>query len=1057
MTITKIKLYLVFLFLGYFTASAQVTETSYIYNAEELDKAIRLYDTKLINLSERKISDVIRNMPENPANDKALMFETELDLIKGNFHIAETKLLDFIKVRNNSPYVPVAYFRIGMMHFRQEKFETATYYLNFAYETATENYNSRHEKKNSRPDDEYYTIGHHSLYWKGIAESQINKLKVAKETLEQCAEIYPEGEFSDDAIYAYGQLYEQEFENEKAIAAFKKVRIEYPKTNVYIASLIREANNYLILRKYPDALLVLERANFAALSILEQDSVGMQYEKQTNFENPQEAILYLRGEASNLAGNYEQALMYFETFQNTFFGSPLEYKSKLGAGWALLNLERYSEALAYFDDIIKNSGDDHLQVKYNAQLYRAVTLVKSGDIETAKTELDALSLSTSFPFKGAVLLELGQIFYKEKNYGQAKVVLERAERYALSPVTATRINLLLAATHMELSEWSSATITYDKAIQTIKNSDYVLMPKKDWYLSEARFRKGVSLVMDKRSNEAIASLSAYVADAKKDDPRMEEALFWLAEANYTSDLLTNAAQSYEKLLKEYPYHTRREDILYSLGWSYFRKQNFRQSSKVFEQLLSEYPKTEYGVEVLVRQADGYHMIKSYAKAAEYYKKAADLGPKTDEGRYASFQRADALYRLGNYDQSLVALQQFVRNYGNSPLAPNAMYLVGWIKFQQRKYDEAVANFNFLIERYPHSTYVPRAYYAIADCYYNKGDFEQAMVAYRAVVDKFPSSGLAPEAMRSVQQCLILLGREDEAVGIINDYVEKNEDSPFTRSFRSDGARILFDSKKYDKAIDEYSKIINADPNNPENAEILYWIGKSYISMDKKLEAENAFIKVQKTYPQSDYASLSLMENALLQKSSASGKKADSLFASLIELYPNEDSAPRAVFERALINFTLGDTAFGLKMYDFAVQNYPGDEYSDESAYRLASYYKRIDSNAKAREYFLKLALNSKSNEFVAESYYRIGELWKKDKDLEQAEAAYLQIKNNYSGYEDWFSLSLVNLGEIYEQRKEYLKAKEIYSALLELRPDDDYGNTAKARLKRVNKAIDKDE
>lgn len=1057
MTNTKIKLYLVFLLLGYFVASAQVTETSYIYNAEELDKAIRLYDTKLISLSERKISDVIRNMPENPANDKALMFETELDLIKGNFHIAETKLLDFIKVRNNSPYVPVAYFRIGMMHFRQEKFETATYYLNFAYETAAENYNSRHEKKNSRPDDEYYTIGHHSLYWKGIAESQINKQKIARETLEKCAEIYPEGEFSDDAIFAYGQLYEQELENEKAIAAFKKVRMEYPKTNVYIASLIREANNYLILRKYPDALLVLERANFAALSIMEQDSVGKLYEKQTNFENPQEAILYLRGEASNLAGNYEKALMYFETFQNTFFGSPLEYKSKLGAGWALLNLERYKEAFAYFDDIIKNTGDDYLQVKYNAQLYRAVALVKSGDIETAKTELDALSLSSSFPFKGAVLLELGQIYYKEKDYNQAKLVLQRAERYALTPVTATRINLLLAATHIELSEWSSATVTYDKAIATIKNSDYILMPKKDWYMSEARFRKGVALVMDKRSNEAIASLSAYIADAKKGDPRTEEALFWLAEANYASDLLNNAAQSYEKLLKEYPYHTRREDILYSLGWSYFRRQNFKQSSRVFEQLLSEFPKTEYGVEVLVRQADGYHMIKSYAKAAEYYKKAADLGPKTDEGRYAAFQRADALYRLGNYDQSLVALQQFVKSYGSSPLAPNAMYLVGWIKFQQRSYDEAVANFNFLIERYPNSTYVPRAYYAIADCYYNKSNFEQAMVAYRRVVDKFPSSGLAPEAMRSVQQCLILLGREDEAVDIINDYVEKNEDSPFTRSFRSDGARILFDTKKYDKAIDEYGKIIKADPNNPENAEILYWIGKSYISMDKKLEAENAFVKVQQTYPQSDYASLSLMENALLQKSSANGKKADSLFASLIALYPEENTAPRAVFERALINFTLGDTAFGLKMYDYAVQNYPGDEYSDESAYRLASYYKRIDSNAKSRDYFLKLALNSKSNEFVAESYYRIGELWKKEKNLEQAEAAYLQVKNNYSGYEDWFSLSLVNLGEIYEQRKEYLKAKEIYSALLELRPNDDYGNTAKARIKRVNQATKKDE
>ena len=73
--------------------------------------------------------------------------------------------------------------------------------------------------------------------------------------------------------------------------------------------------------------------------------------------------------------------------------------------------------------------------------------------------------------------------------------------------------------------------------------------------------------------------------------------------------------------------------------------------------------------------------------------------------------------------------------------------------------------------------------------------------------------------------------------------------------------------------------------------------------------------------------------------------------------------------------------------------------------------------------------------------------------MDSAEAAYLQVKNNYSGYEDWFSLSLVNLGEIYEQTDQYAKAEEIYSALLELRPDDEYGNTAKARLKRVRKAM----
>jgi hypothetical protein len=46
----------------------------------------------------------------------------------------------------------------------------------------------------------------------------------------------------------------------------------------------------------------------------------------------------------------------------------------------------------------------------------------------------------------------------------------------------------------------------------------------------------------------------------------------------------------------------------------------------------------------------------------------------------------------------------------------------------------------------------------------------------------------------------------------------------------------------------------------------------------------------------------------------------------------------------------------------------------------------------------------------------------------------------------------LGLGDCYETLKNYDAAKEVFQTLVTLRPDDDYGKTASARLKRIQKA-----
>jgi len=108
-------------------------------------------------------------------------------------------------------------------------------------------------------------------------------------------------------------------------------------------------------------------------------------------------------------------------------------------------------------------------------------------------------------------------------------------------------------------------------------------------------------------------------------------------------------------------------------------------------------------------------------------------------------------------------------------------------------------------------------------------------------------------------------------------------------------------------------------------------------------------------------------------------------------------------------------------------------------------------NDLARAEFAKLAEKYAFPDIAAEAQYRIGELWMRENNYTLATVAFLAVQEKYAGYEDWYSLSLLNIGECWEKLDSIEKAMEVYQTLLSLRPEDDFGATAKKRLKDLEK------
>lgn len=92
----------------------------------------------------------------------------------------------------------------------------------------------------------------------------------------------------------------------------------------------------------------------------------------------------------------------------------------------------------------------------------------------------------------------------------------------------------------------------------------------------------------------------------------------------------------------------------------------------------------------------------------------------------------------------------------------ALYIDGFLAFEQGKQDEALARFDKILEKYPNSRFVADAHMARAEALFNgKYDYAAALVEYEKVL-QYKNSELYGLAMFKSAWCMWRLGRSEEA-------------------------------------------------------------------------------------------------------------------------------------------------------------------------------------------------------------------------------------------------------------------------------------------------------
>jgi TolA-binding protein len=936
---------------------------------------------------------------------------------------------------SNSPYAVSSALEAGFMNIESSDLAAAVGHLKTAVRIVTRDLGSRN-------DTTYRSLALQSHYWLGACYAKLGQYDDAQREWTQCASLSRNDVLAAQALYAIAQVHEINGNDSLAFAAYNEVVTRFPRTEYAAESQIRRA---VIFMKKRNAVRALDELQGIDLDLLH----FMQTGDSARCALLSEYASVIRLQALAQQQRYRQAIDSATRALGRNLTASNAGLVRLSAGYSFVNLQQPDSALLQFDLIISSQGIERSEISQQALLYRAVCLQRLGREAEAEQLFTALSIESGYPYKAHALIEVGQTQYERQEYERAAKNFEKAEREATDASVILRAQIMFGNSMLQRQQWAKASSIFERAIALAEKSDQFTVPQKHEALASARLQRGIGLAQTNQTSLAIASLTDFLGNHPK-DLRRDEAVFWLAECMYREDLLKNAQEFYEEIVRRYTASPRREEAMYGLAWTYFRRRDFTKSSKAFEELISTFPQSRYAIEAMVRRADGLYIGHQFKAAATQYEQAFLRGGSSEEAQYAGFQAGNAAYRDGDLDRSVRLMRAFVQKYPSSRLADDALYLVGWIAFQQQQDAEAIREFERLLQAYPDGDHAVRALYTIGDAQFNMGSYDASMATYRRVMAQYPSHPLAMESAKSLQEVLVGQGRTDEALAVLDTLIGLNPESVAAEDFSWSKAQIFYSGKNYSTAAAELTSYLKKYPSAQRKDEALYQLGKTYLSMNDNVQALQTFKELERQHPKSQFIETYRLDLAYFYSTNANLSASDSIYRIIWE-NPASDSAAASTagYEIAEHARMRGDSSSAIEMYRVTADRFATLVNGAQARYKLAQLYRkngRIDS---ARFHLQLLAQRVDQPSVVANVLYDLGTTYFRERDYVRAAEWFVRVREEYAGIEDWYTLSMLALGECYEQLHQKKEALEAYTTVAELRPDDDYGKTALARVKRL--------
>ncbi|MEH6538139.1 MAG: tetratricopeptide repeat protein [Psychroserpens sp.] len=448
-------------------------------------------------------------------------------------------------------------------------------------------------------------------------------------------------------------------------------------------------------------------------------------------------------------------------------------------------------------------------------------------------------------------------------------------------------------------------------------------------------------------------------------------------ATYTSDLVDyqkaltlynnkqyQASQSlFEAIKNDDPDETVESDCAYYIANCAVRL-NQQNADDLIQDFVDNYPTSTKRNTAFLDVADYYFANNKYAYARKWYDKVEENSIARSERDKFNFNYGYTLYSTGDETGANKYLNRIVtsKEYGSQ-----AKYYIGFMAYEGDDYDKANEYFDQVSDE---EKYKEKLSYYQADLNFKLGKFEKAIELAKEQLDKGTPREKS-ELSKIIGESYFNLEQYAEAIPYLKAYNGRRGKWNNVDYYQLGYAH--YKQNDFENAISEFNKIIGGDNSVAQNA--YYHLGESYINLDKKQEALNAF----RNASQMDY-DLKIQEDAWLNYAKISYEignpyqSVPQVLTSYLDKYP--ETSYKEEIETLLI-----DSFITSKNYKEALKLLDGKtSFENRLAYQKVAFYRGIEVYNEVNYNEAKVLFDTSIDEAKDPVFTTRGIFWKAETD-----------------------------------------------------------------------------
>ncbi|OZV69013.1 tetratricopeptide repeat protein [Winogradskyella aurantia] len=482
----------------------------------------------------------------------------------------------------------------------------------------------------------------------------------------------------------------------------------------------------------------------------------------------------------------------------------------------------------------------------------------------------------------------------------------------------------------------------------------------------------------------------------------------------------NAAQSlFEDVKNSANDEVLKSDCSYYIANCAVRLNQHNADDLILE-FVEEYPTSPKRNTAFLDVADYYFENSKYAYARKWYDKVDELSIAWAERERFYFNYGYSLYATDSATQATRYLNRVVnsKEYGSQ-----AKYYIGYMAYEGDDYDKANSYFDQVSDN---EKYKEKLSYYQADLNFKLGKFEKAIELALGQLEK-SNKDEKSELSKIIGESYFNLEQYAEAIPYLKDYKGKRGKWSNTDYYQLGYA--YYKQNDFESAVSEFNKIIDGANGVAQNA--YYHLGESYINLDKKQEALNAF----RNASQMDY-DLKIKEDAWLNYAKISYEIGNPYQSVPQVLSGFLDEYPKTNYREDIENLLI-DSYITSKNYKEALELLKGkNSFENKVAYQKVAYLRGIElynesKYSEALDLFTSSLKEPRDSKFVAKATF-----WR-------AETAYNLTNYNDAliGFKQFYGMDEAsslpenqnlnyNLAYTYFKLKDYNKASDYFQRFL---------------------------